>query len=194
MYFGSQKLWCVTGLSKSRTFVPVHKAVDILKLDVIEILPIVHALKGCDPNSAIASKKSALRVAKMIGYEYLHSFGNIVLTDHIITNDESFLVKCISPNFSIKCFDELRHETYYDNLEKFPPTSESIRQHIKREYLHCYLWFHSSFTADVKLNLLYYSYVEDDNEHLIPPIISGSPIPDYFPIPCNCLKRMSLLY
>ena len=37
MYFGSQKLWFVTGLSKPRTFVPVHKAVDILKLDVIEI-------------------------------------------------------------------------------------------------------------------------------------------------------------
>ena len=43
-------------------------------------------------------------------------------------------------------------------------TSETIEQHIKRAYIQCYLWFHSSCTADVKLNPLEYIYVEDDNE------------------------------
>ena len=74
----------------------------------------------------------------------------------IITNAKIFL-KCILSNCSINSFDQLRHETYCDkkfnfNLEKFSPTSESIRQHIKRAHLQCYLWFHSSFSADDKLN------------------------------------------
>ena len=124
----------------------------------------------------------------------MHYFENIALKDQIITDAESFLVKCISPNCCIECFDELRHKTYYDktfsfNLEKFPPTSESIRQPIKQTHLQYYLWFHLSFTADVKLNPLEYGYVEDDNEHLILLIISGNHIPGNFSLPCNCLKR-----
>ena len=160
---------------------------------MIEILPAVHALTGCNSTSAIAARKSALRVAKTIGFEYLHSFGTIELTNRIIANVEPFLVKCISSNCSIDCFDELRHDSCYDkkfnfNLEKFPPTKESIRQHIKGAHLQCYLWLHSAFFADIKLNPLEYGYVEDDNEQLIPRIISGNHVLDGFPLPCSCSK------
>ena len=94
----------LTGLSTSRTFVPVHEAVDTLESNMIEILPAVHALTGCDSTSAIVSRKSALRVAKTIGFEYLHSSGTIESTNRIIANAENFLVKCISSNCSIDCF------------------------------------------------------------------------------------------
>ena len=93
MYFGLEELWFVTGLSTCRTFAHVHEAVDILESDVIEILPSVHALTRCDSTSVIASKKSALRVARTIGHEYLHSFGTIELTYQIITDTKIFLVK-----------------------------------------------------------------------------------------------------
>ena len=100
---------------------------------MIKILPAVHGLTGCDLISGIALRKSSPRVAKAISYECLHSFGTIELTDKIISDAEVFLVKCISSNGSIDCFDVLRHKTYSDkkvnfNLEKFP--SKSIRQHI----------------------------------------------------------------
>ena len=86
---------------------------------MIEILPALDSLTVCDSTSAIASNKSALRVAKVIDNEYLHSFGTIELTDQIITDVEIFLVKCISSNYSIHCFEKLRRETYCDNLRNF---------------------------------------------------------------------------
>ena len=66
MYFGPEELWFVTKSSTSKTFVSVQEAVDILESDLIEVLPVVHALTGCDSSSVIASKKSALRVAKRV--------------------------------------------------------------------------------------------------------------------------------
>ena len=41
----------------------------------------MHALTGCDSTNAITSNKSAITVTK--------------LTDQVVTNDESTLVKCI---------------------------------------------------------------------------------------------------
>ena len=141
-------------------------------------------------------KEISIKVAKTIGFEYFHSFGTIESTDQIITDSEIVLVKCISSNCNIGSFDELRYETYYDknvnfNLKKFPPTSESIREHITQAYLQYYLWFHLSFNAGVKLNPLEYGYAEDDNEHLIPRFISGNHSFDDFPLRCNCLKFAS---
>ena len=74
MYFNLEELWFWTGLSTSRTFVSVHDAVDILESDAIEILPTMHAVTGCDSTSTIKSRKSALKLAKTVGYERLHSF------------------------------------------------------------------------------------------------------------------------
>lgn len=53
MYFGLENLRFVTGLSTSKTFVPIHEAVDILESEVIEILPAAHALTGCDSTSTL---------------------------------------------------------------------------------------------------------------------------------------------
>ena len=60
MYSGLEESWFVTGLSASKTF--VNKAVEILQSDVTEILPVVHAVTGCDSISPITSKKSLLWV------------------------------------------------------------------------------------------------------------------------------------
>ena len=53
MYFGLENLRFITGLSTSKTFVPIHEAVDILESEVIEILPAAHALTGCDSTSTL---------------------------------------------------------------------------------------------------------------------------------------------
>ena len=51
MYFGLENLRFLTGLSTSKTFVPIHEAGDILESEVIEILPAAHVLTGCDSTS-----------------------------------------------------------------------------------------------------------------------------------------------
>ena len=127
------------------------------------------------------------------GYKLLYSFGRSELTDQMIADAEKFLVRCISQKCNLDCFDDLRYEIYDDkkfqfDMEKFPPTSKSIKQHIRRAYLQSHLWLHASFVEDITLNPLEYGYVEEDEEQLIPVVVSRSHIPDDFPVPCNCLK------
>ena len=57
MYFGLEGLWFLTGLSTTRTFVPVLEAVDILESDMIRILPALHALT-CNSINEISTKGS----------------------------------------------------------------------------------------------------------------------------------------
>ena len=93
----------------------------------------------------------------------------------------------------VDSFDELRFLVYHEkhlqfDIERFPPTSASIKQHILRVYLQCYMWLHASFIEDIQLNPLDYGYMFDDNENLIPLMTTEPSIPDEFPAACNCLK------
>ena len=167
----------------------MHETTDVIEPDVFEILPTAHALTGCDSTSKAGSKGAALQMAKECGLELLSSFGRRELTIQMIGDAEKFLVRCISPKHTTDSFDDLRCEIYHDkkfqfDLEKFPPTSDSIKEHIRRAYLQCHFWLHPSFVEDILLNPLKYGYFEDDKEHLFP----GSCIPDDFPVPYNCLK------
>ena len=36
------------GKSSNRIILPIHEAADVLKSDVVDILPAVHALTGCN--------------------------------------------------------------------------------------------------------------------------------------------------
>ena len=82
----------------------MHKAVDILESDVIEILHALHALTGCDSTSAITSKKSALRVAKTTGYEYFHSFIRLqpILKFSLLSPYHQIAVLAVSRNYDTK--------------------------------------------------------------------------------------------
>ena len=57
----------------------------------------------------------------------------------MIADAEKFLLKCITKH-DVDTSDELRfivyHEKYLElDTERFPPTSDNIRQHILRAYL-----------------------------------------------------------
>ena len=68
--------------------------------------------------------------------ELLLGFGQDVLNEQMMMNAGRYLVKCVS-NLEVETFDELRFMVYHEkhltfDIERFPPTSDSIRQHIMR--------------------------------------------------------------
>ena len=189
VFFGLNELWFRT----SKLVVPVHDIVNDIDSDVVDVLPAVHALTGCDTTSKIGTKAAALKTAFACGIELLHSFGKTDISDEMIANAEKFLLNCITSNCKFNYFDELRYHIYHTktfqlDLEKLPPTSSSIKLHIKRAYLQTYMWLHAPFIENIAISRVEYGYIENSEEHIIPIVVSDVLIPPDFPSPCNCMK------
>ena len=101
-----------------------------------------------------------------------------VLSNEMTADAEKFLLKCITKH-DVDTFDELRfivyHEKYLEfDIERFPPTSDNIRQHILRADLQCFIWLHSAFLENIDLDPLEYGYRLTEDRNLVP-IISTNP-------------------
>ena len=137
IFFGLIELWVVSGKSNSKLAVPLHRIIESIDSNVVDILPAAHALPGCDTSSKVGTKLSALQIALKQGYDLLFDFGRTELSEKMISSAERFLVCCVSRNSDFDTFDELRNHAYHAkssqiDLEKLPPTSSSIRLHIKQ--------------------------------------------------------------
>ena len=103
----------------------------------------------------------------------------------MIYQAEMFLIQCISKDSLLDSFDEIREEMFYKSslkldIEKFPPTSDSIRLHILRAYFQAHLWYHAVY-ANTQINPLEYGYEEDGYGYLCPIFINETNIlPDDF--------------
>ena len=191
MYFDLDELWFASGRGNSRTFFPIHGLANDLDSDIVEVLPAIHALAGCDTASKVGSKSRAVRKGADC-YHLLHAFTRDALNNETIANSETFLLKCITKQ-DVDTFDKLRfivyHEKYLEfDIERFPPTSDNIRQHIMRAYLRCYIWLHSLFLENIDLNPLEYGYRLTEDSNPVSIISTKPSIPSNFPQPCNCQK------
>ena len=190
-YFDMEELWLVSDRGNSIAFFPIHDLANDLDSDLVEVLPAIHALTGCDTASKVGTKSRAVREGAGC-YHLLYAFGSDALSDEMIADAEKFLLKCITKH-DVDTFDELRfivyHEKYLEfDTEHFPPTSDNIRQHILRAYLQCYIWLHFAFLGNNDLDPLEYGYISTEDRNIVP-IISNKPsIPCNFPQPCNCQK------
>ena len=188
-----EELWVINGQGNSSRAVPVHNLVRLMKSGVVDVLPAVHALSGCDTTSKVGTKKSALQTAEETGHEQLHSFGKLPLLNGMVSAAEKFLVDCVSTSDKVDTFDELRFQKYHKknfqvDFEKLPCTSKSIRLHIRRAYLQCYRWIHVASMENIDLSPIDYGYSVDEDDHLVHEILDGDTIPSDLPSPCNCLK------
>ena len=103
----------------------------------------------------------------------------------MITDAETFLVKCLAKNATLSTFDELREEMYHAksfklDLERLPATTASMKLHIQRSYFQAYLWFHAPFEEVVDVNPVEYGYAVDEEDHLFPVVTYGKNVPDGF--------------
>ena len=101
----------ICGKDETTRAVPLHEVATKLETTVIDVLPALHALTGCDTTSKICSKNAALKTAETGIIENLVTFGVLPKTainvDMIIAA-EKFLVKCIDGKTNSESFDELR--------------------------------------------------------------------------------------
>ena len=106
IYSGLNELWIISGKSGSINFTPVHKIVNVMDSNVIDVLPAVPALTGCDTTSKVRTKYFAFQAAMKCGYDLLYSFGKSEISDQMIFSAEKFLVDSISKNSNSDNFDD----------------------------------------------------------------------------------------
>ena len=157
MDFDLKELWMLSGQGRSSRAISLHQLVNTMDFNVVDVLPAVHALSGCDTTSKIGTKKSAFQTAEKSGEEYRKSIAKSPVTDDVISSAEKFLVDCLSNDKKVQTFDEVRYQTYHKksfqvDFEKLPCTSSSIHLHIRRAFLQCYLWLHAPFMETIDLN------------------------------------------
>ena len=148
---------------------------------------------GCDRTGKIGTKARALEIAKTKGYSLLHSFAARELSKEMIATSELFLVSCVSKNTRLTNFDELREEIYHNksfklDIEKLPPTSNSIKLHIRRAYLQAYLWYRAPFEKVLDLDPTEFCYARNDDDHFYAVVTIKKNVPEDFSLPCNCNK------
>ena len=68
MHFDLQELWFISGRSESKSVVPIHALVGSMEPDLIEILPAIHALTGCNTTSKVGTKRKAIKEGNKNGY------------------------------------------------------------------------------------------------------------------------------
>ena len=157
MYSGLDELWIISGKCDRINVTPVHTIANNMDNNVVDVLPAVHTLTGCDTTSKVGTKSAAFQAAMKYGYQLLYSFGKSEISDQMILSSEKFLDECISKSSERNNFDDIRFETYHQksfqsDLEKQTPTSSSIQAQIKRVFLQCYLWLHAPFVESIEIN------------------------------------------
>ena len=162
----------------------------LLDSDFVNVLVPIHDLAGADSLSKVGTKSKACKEG-LKHFALLSGFGRQPLTDEMINNAERFLLKCVTKH-DVKSFDELRyvvfHKKYLEfSIERFPPTSDSIRQHIMRAYLQSYKRLLSPFLENITLKPVDLGYRVDEDK-LVPVISTKPSIPSNFPHPCSCIK------
>ena len=110
--FNLKELWALGGQGATRRAVPVHNLVAAIDPCVVDVLPAVHSLSGCDTTCKVSTKKSALKVASLRS-DLLENFRQGPLTENMISSAEKLLVGCISDLDKVETFDELRHYQYH---------------------------------------------------------------------------------
>ena len=191
-YFNLEELWFVSGRGNSKTFFPIHDLTRDLDLDLVEVLPAIHALTGCDTASKVGTKSKAAREGAGC-YHLLYAFGRDALSDEMIADAEKFLLKCFTKH-DVDTFDELHFISTMRNIwsltlnafHQLLITSDSI--YILHTYLQGYIWLHSAYLENNDLDPLEYGYRLTADRKLVPIISTKLSIPCNFPQPCNCQK------
>ena len=75
MYSGLDELLIISGKCDSINVTPVHTIVNNMDNSIVDILPAVHALTGCDTTSKVSTKFAAFQATMKYGYEFLYSLG-----------------------------------------------------------------------------------------------------------------------
>ena len=135
---GLKELWVEFGHSEKRRKIPIHILHERLGNELSRVLFKAHCITGNDVVSKIGTKHAAL---KCHPERYLSRFAETeVLTEIDFQVAEEYLVQVwagVRSKTLKTSFDSLRLEAHRGSvvsLDKLPPTSSSIRGHIRRAF------------------------------------------------------------
>ena len=146
----TQQLFFMTGTKQRKRFIPMHAILDNLGDDISIALSDLHALTGCDSNSALSGhgKKSILKVAQ----------SNLTLVSQL---DDNFGIDptTVSEEATEVCLDlasliytgkesnmdlaKMRKDLFEKKQlvsDKLPATFLEYHEHIKRANFQAYIW------------------------------------------------------
>ena len=188
--FDVDELYVITGGTKRKQrTVPIHLLVDAVNPILIDCIPAIHSLTGCDTTSKIGTKAAILK--KPVDLDLVKSFGKTELTPSMVVDAEKFLLQILGQE-EFKSFDEYyRFHQYYNSerkltLENIVCCSSTIKIHIQRAFLQTMLWINAPKPCSSDIDPLLYGYKLDD-EGLLKPVLAAEPIrPGDLPDPCSC--------
>ena len=79
MYGNLQELWMFCGKGETARALPLHELATKLETTLVDMLPALHALTGCDTTSKICCKNTALKIVDTNIIENLVAFEKQIL-------------------------------------------------------------------------------------------------------------------
>lgn len=164
----------------------VTRTKNILGLNVCRMLPVIHALTGCDTTSKISGVGKAAALKKFMSNAFIQEQSKVFLDNTTIQEDVSAagekLIVCLYGGASHEQLNNLRYRkfvskvmtsTKYVPVNTLPPTCSSAHYHSLRVYLQVHEWI----TKDNNLNPLEWGW-KSDNGLLMPVQTNMPPAPD----------------
>ena len=153
-------MWVEYGTGNCLRAIPVHQIVQVLGPAKCQGLPMFHALTGCDTTSAFCSigKKTAWSAWKVFP-SITEVFKKLSCKfDEILESDvqqlECFVVCMYDKTLEVKNVNDARQILFSSGtrtLERIPPTSAALFQHIKRSAYQAGLVWGQSLTTNQQL-------------------------------------------
>ena len=183
---GVKQLWLRGGVGSTTRYIPLHILARKLGAATCKVLLAVHILTGCDITSKVGTKAAALKAHPL---KYLSGFAqDIDSVEEDIEMAEQYLVQVFKNGSDLKTMDGLRYSRFHHAKNcaytDLPPTSFSIKPHIRRAFYGIYLQMHC--LNDPTLDPRLYGFEEQGD--LLAPVLNIRLLPDDLPQPCTCGK------
>ena len=129
--------------------IPIHEVVGDMDPWICAVLPVFHALTGCDTVSAFGGRgKNTAWNTWQVFPEATEAFEQLLLMEDSISEStmlvlERFVVLLYHHTSDQENVNDIRKVLFTQNsrsLENIPPTEDALRQHIKRASYQANCW------------------------------------------------------
>lgn len=185
--FKCEELWLETESRKKTLFLPIHTMSAQFSPALKANLLAYHAILGCDTTSYLAgiTKSGGWKLYEKY-YELLSGFRNDSY-ENAKQAAEQFVVKLYKVEQGADTTNVARYILFrkLKQLDKLPPTSDTLDQHLKRAFYQSTIWENSNLCTPTSLIPDDYGWNANESGYYEPVLMTLSPITG------DCLKVIS---
>ena len=191
----------VTKTVDKRRLIPVHRTVANSNPTLLNILPAVHALTGCDSVSSLygIGKKSVMKILQDSGsvtYQNLSEIATDSNEETMVNIARPFVARLYDPkqyhtskHSSLNKLRTAMSTTKDISLAKLPPFEDAFKFHVKRAAYQCKIWMNANKRNPVDESPLEHGW-EEDNSGLAPIYFEGQMAVDILSkMYCSCSSK-----